>query len=109
MTLYESVWDALKDTPTEAANMRLRSTTMMLVSQAVTSWGLSQRKAATKLGVTQPRLSELMTGKIDRFSLDALVSLASQAGIELDIGPRAPIKPIRKAHKVAREHEAVTA
>ena len=58
--------------------------------------------AAEKLGVTQPRLNELLTGKLSRFSLDALVDLASAAGIELDITPRAVGKAATKPRRPAR-------
>ena len=106
MTQYASVWDALKDTPQEAAKMRLRSETMLLVRTTVQGWNLTQRAAATKLGVTQPRLNELLTGKLSRFSLDALVDLASAAGIELDITARANRTPASKPRRPVRESAA---
>lgn len=77
---FNSVWDALEDTPEAAAAMRLRSDLMIAVQEEVRGWGLTQTAAAGRLGVTQPRLSDLMRGKIDRFSLDALVELSGRAG-----------------------------
>ena len=106
MTRYASVWDALKDTPQEAAKMRLRSETMLLVRTAVQGWEMTQRAAAAKLGVTQPRLNELLTGKLSRFSLDALVDLASAAGIELDITRRMTGKTSSKPRRPARASAA---
>lgn len=82
---FDSVWDALEDTPEEAASMRLRSGLMIAVEQEVRGWGLTQTAAAERLGVTQPRLSDLMRGKVDRFSLDALVELAARAGLAVRV------------------------
>jgi predicted XRE-type DNA-binding protein len=53
--VFESVWDALEDTPTEAENMKLRSTLMIAISEAVSAWHVTQMDAARRLGVTQPR------------------------------------------------------
>src|SRR5438309_10398616 len=61
---FESVWDALEDTPTEAENMKLRSRLMIAISEAVTAWDVTQMEAARRLGVTQPRLNDLLRGHI---------------------------------------------
>lgn len=82
---FDSVWDALEDTPEAAAAMRLRSDLMIAVEREVQGWGLTQTAAAERLSVTQPRLSDLMRGKVDRFSLDALVELASRAGLAVRV------------------------
>lgn len=79
--VFESVWDALEDTPTEAENMKLRSSLAMAISEVVAKWGVGQTEAANRLGVTQPRLNDLLRGRIARFSLDALVALAARAGL----------------------------
>ena len=79
-----SGWDARIDSPEDAENLRLRSKLMRVLSKTVRSWGLPQRDAALRLQVTQPRLSALMNGKIDRFSLDALVNMLACAGLEVD-------------------------
>ena len=78
---FASVWDALEDTPEDAANMRLRSELLTAVCDAVKSWRLTQAQAASHLGVTQPRLNDLLRGRIDKFSLDALVTLSERAGL----------------------------
>jgi predicted XRE-type DNA-binding protein len=78
---FTSVWDALEETPEEAANMRLRSELAVAVPGAVEGWKLTQVQAAARLGVTQPRLNDLLRGRVDRFSLDALVGLAAHAGL----------------------------
>jgi predicted XRE-type DNA-binding protein len=79
--VFESVWDSLEDTPAEAENMKLRSSVMIAICQAVSGWNVTQTEAAKRLGVTQPRLSDLLRGRIGKFSLDALVALAARAGL----------------------------
>jgi len=82
-TVFESVWDALEDSPTEAANMRMRSELMIAIRQAVAEWGVTQATAARRLEVTQPRLNDLLRGRINNFSLDALTVLAARAGLDV--------------------------
>jgi prevent-host-death family protein len=79
--VYESVWDALEDTPAEAENMKLRSSLMIAISEAVSAWQVTQTDAAKRLGVTQPRLNDLLRGRVGKFSIDALVALAARAGL----------------------------
>jgi predicted XRE-type DNA-binding protein len=78
---FASVWDALEDSATEAANLRARSELMIALRTKVESWSVNQSEAARRLGVTQPRLNDLMRGRLDKFSLDALVNLARPAGL----------------------------
>lgn len=82
---FEDVFDALADTPAEAANMKARSELLSGIRSRVASWDLPQDKAAARLGVTRPRLNDLLRGKLDKFSLDALVNLATAAGFTLSI------------------------
>lgn len=82
---YANVWDALVDTPEEAENLRVRSELMMALTSVVNGWSLSQREAATRLHVTQPRLNDLLKGKIDKFSLDALVNMLAGANLKISI------------------------
>ena len=77
---YGSVWDALEDTAASAANMRMRAQLMIEIERYVKKSGLSQTAVAKRLGVTQPRLNDLLRGKIDKFSLDALVNMLNTAG-----------------------------
>jgi predicted XRE-type DNA-binding protein len=83
--VFASVWDALEDSPAEAANMRLRSELMIAVQEAVGVWGLTQIEAARRLDVTQPRLNDLLRGRIGKFSLDALILLAERAGLSVRV------------------------
>lgn len=82
---FGSVWDALEDTPQQAANMRLRSKLLLELCQTIRSWELSQKAAAQRLGISQPRLNDVLTGKIDKLSLDALVNLSAAAQMNVDI------------------------
>jgi len=82
---FSSVWDAIEDTPAEAENMKLRSVLMMELKAHIEKKGLSQVQAAKLLGVTQPRISDLMRGKIDLFAIDTLVNLASAAGMRVEM------------------------
>ena len=81
--VFASVWDAVEDNPAEAANMRLRSKLMITIRQVVAGWGVTQAAAARRLEVTQPRLNDLLRGRINNFSLDALVVLAARAGLDV--------------------------
>jgi len=78
---FDSVWDALEDTPEAASNMRLRSELMVAVQAAVLEWRVTQAEAARLMGVTQPRLNDLLRGRIARFNLEALIGLAERAGL----------------------------
>ncbi len=82
---FESVFDALADTPAEAANLTARAEILSALSRRVRSWNLSQEAAAARLGITRPRLNDLLRGKLGKFSLDALVNLATAAGLRLEI------------------------
>lgn len=79
-----SVWDALFDSPAEAENLRLRAKLMRVLTRIVQSWDLPQKDAARRLHLTQPRLSDLLNGKIDKFSLDALVNILANVDLEVD-------------------------
>jgi predicted XRE-type DNA-binding protein len=82
---FYSVFDALADTPAEAANMTARADLLLAIRERVKAWSLTQEEAAMRLGVTRPRLNDLMRGKLDKFSLDALVNIAAAAGFRLHI------------------------
>ena len=77
---FANVWDALADTPEEAANLTLRSELMDEIETIIKKNGWTQKEAAKRCGVTQPRINDLLRGRITRFSLDALVNIASALG-----------------------------
>jgi predicted XRE-type DNA-binding protein len=78
---FDSVWDAIEVTKAQAENMRLRSALMMSLKEHIAHEGMSQSQAAKVFGVTQPRVSDLMRGKIELFGLDRLVNMAAAAGL----------------------------
>lgn len=83
--VFSSVWDAIEDTPTEAENMKLRSSLMRALETHIRNKGLSQIQAASLFGVTQPRVSDLLRGKINLFGLDTLVNMAVIAGLHVEM------------------------
>lgn len=82
---FKSVWDALEDTPEQAENMKLRSALMMALQKRIAQLKLTQEKAAELLHVTQPRVSDLMRGKINLFALDVLVNMAIATGLHVEM------------------------
>jgi predicted XRE-type DNA-binding protein len=85
---FANVWDALSDSPEEAATMKIRSDVMIAINDTIRTWNTTQARAANRLGVTQPRLNDLLQGKINKFSLDALLTLAARAGLKVKINIR---------------------
>ena len=82
---FANVWDAIEATPAQAENMKLRSALIMALKDHIARTGLSQSEAAKLLGVTQPRISDLMRGKIELFGLDTLVNMIGAAGLHVEM------------------------
>ncbi len=82
---FKSVWDAIETSPAEAANMKARSDIMIAIREVVDGWKVTQAEAAERLGITQPRLNDLLRGRLDKFSLDALMNLAARAGLSVRV------------------------
>lgn len=80
-TKFNSVWDAITDTPQESASMKIRSDLMRALQEWLSLQGCTQTDAATFFGVTQPRVSDLTRGRISLFSTDALLDMAAIAGL----------------------------
>jgi predicted XRE-type DNA-binding protein len=85
---FASVWDAIEETPEKAENMKLRSSLMMALKTHLERSGMSQAQIAKLFGVTQPRVSDLLRGRIDLFGLDALVNMATIAGLRVKLTVR---------------------
>ena len=77
---FANVFDALADTPEEVANLQARAGLMRELSAIVKAEGWTQADAAKRCNVTQPRMNDLLRGRISRFSLDALVNMAAACG-----------------------------
>jgi predicted XRE-type DNA-binding protein len=82
---FDSVWDAIESTPAAATNMKARADLLIALRDTVDGWKVSQAAAAKRLEITQPRLNDLLKGRITKFSLDALVNLAAAAGMEVRV------------------------
>jgi predicted XRE-type DNA-binding protein len=77
---YANVWDALADTPEQAASLRARADLMRQIAEIIENNGWKQVEAAERCGITQPRVNDLLRGRVSRFSLDALVNIATTLG-----------------------------
>ena len=82
---YASVWDALADTPEQAANLQARADLMRQIAELIQAKGWKQVEAAERCGVTQPRINDLLRGRVSRFSLDALVNIATALGRRVNV------------------------
>ena len=82
---FKSVWDAIEPSRAQAANMKARAEMMIAIQETVSKWGLTHVATAKRLGLTQPRLNDLLRGRISKFSLDALINLATAAGLSVRV------------------------
>jgi predicted XRE-type DNA-binding protein len=82
---FNSVWDALEDTPEQAENMKLRAVLLTALKDYLNRHQFTQTEAAKLLGVTQPRVSDLMRGRIHLFGLDSLVNMTVAAGLTVEL------------------------
>ena len=92
---FDNVWFAIEADEAGAINMTMRSELMTSIELAVAKWKVPQGEAAKRLGVTRPRLNDLLRGKISKFSLDALATLATRAGLTVALSVKKPAR--RKA------------
>lgn len=82
---FASVWDAIVDDPSEVESIKIKSKIMMTIEQHIKEQGMTQQQAAEKMGVKQPRVSDLVRGKMDRFTIDMLVNMLSTLGLTVEI------------------------
>ena len=82
---YNNIWDAIETNPVEAENLKLRSQLMIEISDYVRNSGLTQAEAAKKLGTTQPRLNDVLKGKIDKCTVDRLVNMLAAIGYKVSM------------------------
>lgn len=88
-----NVFQDLGFSPDDAENLKLRADLMIELSKLIKVRRLTQAKVAKVFGVSQPRVSDLVRGKIDRFSVDTLVAMRGHAGahVELVVRPRSRV------------------
>src|SRR5260370_20996112 len=89
--MAKSVFYDIAETPEEATNLTARSLLMIAIEQRIRENGWTQAKAARALGVQQPRISDLMNGKVDKFSLDALVNMLPTVGLTFSVERVQPV------------------
>ena len=77
---FASAWDAIADTPEQAANVAARAELMQKIAALLQAQGRTQAEAAKRCGGTQPRINDLLRGRVSRFSRDALVNIATALG-----------------------------
>ena len=82
---FSSVWNAITDTQEQAANLRARAELMRKIAAIVKDSGWTQSEAAKRCGVTQPRINDLLRGRVSRVSLDALVNIATAIGRKVHV------------------------
>lgn len=78
---FDNIWFALEKTSEDAINMTLRSDLMTSIERVVEAWDVSQAEAAKRLGLTRPRINDLLRGKISKFNFEALSAIAYRAGL----------------------------
>jgi len=88
---FNNVWTAVEDNFVLAENLRLRSQLMMAISEYVKRSGLTPTEAATELGTTHPRLSDVLNGHIENCTLDRLVNMLSAAGARIQMQIEPPV------------------
>ena len=98
---FASVWDAIADDAQERANLRVRSDLMSMLAAIVGKNGWTQAEAANRCGVTQPRINDLLRGRLSRFSLDALVNIAAALGQCVHVELSSAARTSRGGRKVA--------
>lgn len=82
---YKSVWDAIEHDPHVAQHLKVRSELLIALQEHLRELKLTQEQIASKLGIHQPRVSDLMCGRIEQFSTDALINYASDAGLHVGL------------------------
>jgi predicted XRE-type DNA-binding protein len=96
-TITKSRGDVFRDlgfSPAEARNLRLRSELMTALRRFIQKEGLTQADAAKRLKVSQPRISDLTRGKLSRFSLDTLVNMLTDAGMDVAVTVKRPARRV---------------
>jgi predicted XRE-type DNA-binding protein len=82
---FKDVWDALESDPAERERLKMRGQLMDALRDKIESWKTTQAAAAKRLGITQPRLNDLVNGRFNKFSLGALFDLATKAGLKVKV------------------------
>lgn len=82
---YASVWDPIANAAEQAANLHTRSELLEKISEIVQQSGWTESDAAAHCGISQPRMGDLLCGRVSHFSLDALVNIATALGLRVHV------------------------
>ena len=82
---YSNVWDALEDDPVIRKNLKMRSSLMVSINKKLASLKGTQTQKAELIGISQPRLNDLLKGKIDKFRLDTLINIAHKLKLNVQL------------------------
>ena len=82
---YTDVWDALVDDPAEREACKIKSNLMAAIAAFIKQNGMTQQQTTDKMGVSQPRVSDVVRAKGERFTIDMLVNMLTSLGLRLDI------------------------
>lgn len=86
---FKNVWDALEDDPAERESLKIKSWMVIDIEQRIKSLGLTQAQAAKLMGVSQPKVSDVVNGKIDRFTIDMLITMLVSLGLHVEVSLKA--------------------
>lgn len=106
---YASVWDALIEEPGERESYKIKSKLMMSIEKYIKDNELTQEKAAELMGVSQPKVSNIVNGKIDKISIDLLIKMLVRIDIDIDLSINKPQTTVYEFKEVTREAETTPA
>ncbi|CAG22292.1 helix-turn-helix domain-containing protein [Photobacterium profundum] len=96
---FDNIFDAVTDSKEEASELQTRSDLMIVIRDIINENGWEQKEAAEKLGLTQPRVSDLVRGKIEKFSIDLLMTCLFRIGFRF--------KPVYESHNLTMQVQTV--
>lgn len=82
---FNTIWEALAQTPEEAKILRMRSELMSDIAAFIKAKAFTQAQASDFLGITQPRVSDLLRGKLSKFNLETLIGLSERCGQQISL------------------------
>jgi predicted XRE-type DNA-binding protein len=83
--IFDIVWEMPEDIPDDIENIRLRSRLMTELTDLIAAEDWTRATAAGRLGVPEPRITDLLGGRTQLFSLDALVNMIAAAGMQVEV------------------------
>ncbi|MGK2741238.1 helix-turn-helix domain-containing protein [Tepidicaulis sp. LMO-SS28] len=87
---FDNVWEALEDDPETVQRLTIQSHLVLAIEKRIIEWGCTQAEASKRLGITQPRLNDMLRGRYEKFSTDALLKMACRAGLQVHVTVKEP-------------------